>query len=682
MKQKEILQQFHTFYDALPEGICLIRDDKEETLLFANRTLLEIFQCAHMEDLQKLANGRFQPLVDPVDYKPLTWLARPHGSQYISFRIRTAKNLSRRLEGSLRKIAFPQVGMIWVLSLTSSLQDHSAMKQNPVTGLMGLHAFYQEARNKAVLRCAGSSQSDFTPVYLNITNFNIYNVTHGIPAGDRLLRFVARTLQAFYPNQLMAQISGDSFALLAPSGNLLSTLTQVIQTVDRAIDNPNITLKAGIYHPRKGQAIQDIFHAFDMAQMACNSVKKDASSSYAFYSTELAKKQQLRSFVLENFQKALDGGQIQAYFQPVVRTLSGRLCGLEALARWIDPEKGMIPPDSFIPILEESRLIHKLDAYVLDQAGRRLQERQLKHQPLIPISCNFSRLDFILSDPYQLVEETIRKYQLQRKSLCIEITESALIHDSYAFRKILEKFHQVNYQLWLDDFGSAYSSLNILHSYHFDELKIDRGFWQDLNEKGKKIITSIVLMAKTLGIHTLAEGVETEEQVAFLKKINCEKIQGYYYSKPLPYEALLCHLQSRGILTENPLETPLFDKAGLVNVLTDIPISLFTYNGESITLLYVNEAHEKSLQSMGIWKSMTETRQLHAANFPQWDKVRAFLDQSTASSRKSSMIYGYGSQYFRLCIRKLAEANGQYLCQGELYNVTVDQEKQETSRKL
>lgn len=112
MKQKEILQQFHTFYDALPEGICLIRDDKEETLLFANRTLLEIFQCAHMEDLQKLANGRFQPLVDPVDYKPLTQLARLHGSQYVSFRIRTAKNLSRRLEGSLRKIAFPQIGMI------------------------------------------------------------------------------------------------------------------------------------------------------------------------------------------------------------------------------------------------------------------------------------------------------------------------------------------------------------------------------------------------------------------------------------------------------------------------------------------------------------------------------------------------------------------------------------------
>lgn len=106
------------------------------------------------------------------------------------------------------------------------------------------------------------------------------------------------------------------------------------------------------------------------------------------------------------------------------------------------------------------------------------------------------------------------------------------------------------------------------------------------------------------------------------------------------------------------------------------------YNGESITLLYVNEAHEKFLQSMGIWKSTTGNRQLHAANFPQWDKVRAFLDRSTVSSRKSSMIYGYGSQYFRLCIRKLAEANGQYLCQGELYNVTADQKKQETNCEL
>lgn len=678
MEQKEILQQFHTFYDTLPEGICLVRTDEEETLLFANRALLEIFQCTCLEEFCKLARDHFQDLVDPADYKPLALQARPHRPQYVAFRVRTYKGHYRKLEGFLRRETFPEVGDVWILSLTSNLEKVTAMKHDTVTGLMGLHAFYQKARDKAVQKCADGTLPELTPVYLNITNFKLYNVTHGIPAGDKLLRFVGQTLQAHFPGQLMARISGDSFALLVPSKDLLPTLVQVIQTVDRSIGNPNITLKAGIYRTRKGQSVQEMLHTFDMAQMACNSVKKDANHSYAFYSPELAKKQQLRSFVLENFQKALDAGRIQVYFQPVVRTLTGKLCGLEALARWIDPEKGLISPGVFVPVLEETRLIHKLDAYILDQVGRQLQARQQNRQPLVPISCNFSRLDFLLTDPFQLVEETTRKYQLQRSSLCIEVTESALIHDTAPLRNALNNFHRAGYQLWLDDFGSAYSSLNVLHSYHFDELKIDMGFWQDLNEKGKKIITSIVLMAKTLGIHTLAEGVETGEQVAFLKKIGCEKIQGYYYGQPLPYEDLLRHLQNKGILTESALEGPLFDKAGLVNVLTDTPISLFQYNGEQMTLLFINEAYEKSLQTMGLQGLAAGNRQLHTSDFPQRIKIRVFLDKTMESFHENSMIYVDGGQYFRFRVKKLAGANGQYLCRGELHNITFDPKTRES----
>lgn len=672
MEQNAILEQFHTFYDNLPEGICLIRPDEEETILFANRGLLDIFQCPREDEFQSLTQGRFRGMVDPSDYHPLPRAEQHPAPFFLSFRIRTSLGHFRRLDGTLQQKTYPGLGPVWILTLASNLQKISAMQQDSVTGLMGLHAFYQKARERAVQNKGAGTLEEYCPVYLNLTNFKLYNVSHGLQAGDKLLRFIAHTLQAAFSGQLMARVSADSFALLLPARNLLPTLQKVLQEVDRAIGNPGITLKAGIYQPKEEQSVQEMLHTFDRAQMACDSIKKDTTRSYAFYTPELARTQELRSFVLENFQKALDAHQIQVYYQPVVRTLTGRLCGLEALARWIDPERGMISPGVFVPILEDTRLIHKLDAYMLEQIARRLHAQRENHQPLVPISCNFSRLDFILSDPFQLVEDITRKYKLQRDSLCIELTESALIHDSETLRKELAKFTDAGYKLWLDDFGSAYSSLNVLHNYHFDELKIDMAFWQDLNEKGRKIITSIVLMAKTLGVHTLAEGVETWEQVEFLKEIGCEKIQGYYYGKPLPFEELLLHLQDKGTLPETSLEGPLYEKAGLVNVLTDTPLSLFRYDGEKMTLLYINKAYEKVLQSTGTASLDQSNRQLHAYDFPQQNKLRTFLDKAMASSRELSMIYMEGGQYLRFKVRKLAGANGLFLCRGELHNITFD----------
>lgn len=671
VEQNTVLEQFHTFYDNLPEGICLIRPDEEETILFANQGLLDIFQCARQDQFQEMTQGCFRGMVDPEDYHPL-----PRAPQktpiFVSFRIRTSLGHFRRLEGTLQQKTYPELGAVWILTLSSNLQKVSAMQQDSVTGLMGLHAFYQKARELAVQNKKDGCLSEYYPVCLNLTNFKLYNVSHGLQLGDKLLRAIALSLQAHFPNALIARVSGDTFAMLAPSKGLLSTLGQTIQEVDRIIDNPGITLKAGIYQVRQDQSVQEMLHTFDRAQMACDSIKKDTTRSYAFYTPELAKAQELRSFVLENFQKALDQEHIQVYYQPIVRTLTGKLCGLEALARWIDPNRGMISPGVFVPILEETRLIHKLDAYMLEHVARRIHDRRLNHQPNVPISCNFSRLDFILSNPFQLVEDLVRKYSLQRESLCIEVTESALIHDSYALQKELNKFIRAGYRLWLDDFGSAYSSLNVLHNYHFDELKIDMAFWKNLNEKGRKIITSIILMAKTLGVHTLAEGVETWEQVQFLQEIGCEKIQGYYYGQPMPFDDLLSRLQLKGTLTETGLETQLYEKAGLLNVITDTPISLFRYDGEKMTLLYINKAYEKVLHSIGTADLQQSNRQLHAYDFPQQDKLRTFLDKAMVSGRELSMTYMEGGQYLRFRVRKLAGANGLFLCRGELHNITFD----------
>lgn len=246
----------------------------------------------------------------------------------------------------------------------------------------------------------------------------------------------------------------------------------------------------------------------------------------------------------------------------------------------------------------------------------------------------------------------VRKYGLQRNFLCIEVTESALVQHSSHIFQTLQKFHNSGYKIWLDDFGSAYSSLNVLHNYHFDELKIDQAFLKNLNDKGKEIITSIVLMAKTLGVHTLAEGVETEEQLAFLKKIGCEKIQGFYYSRPLPYEKLLTHLMRMHIKPENSLENQCYEQAGLMNVVSEAPLGLFRYTRKYATLLYINEAYQKVLASVGTHSLEEANENLLDPAYPFRDKFRMFLDQVADSTATHSLVYVDNGQYIRIKARK------------------------------
>lgn len=238
---------------------------------------------------------------------------------------------------------------------------------------------------------------------------------------------------------------------------------------------------------------------------------------------------EIRSYVISHIDEAVENGYIEIYYQPVVRTLTGKLAGMEALARWRDPVYGFLRPDQFIPVLEEERLIDKLDRYVIRECGRQLRRQIDAHRPIVPISFNVSRMDFQLMDVLSEIEAVVRENELPRDYLRIEITETAMVQDSDKILKMIDRFRGNGYSVWLDDFGSGYSSLNVLKDYHFDELKIDMEFLRAFNDTSRKIITSVVMMAKAIGIHTLAEGVETREQVRFLRSIGCEKIQGYHY---------------------------------------------------------------------------------------------------------------------------------------------------------
>jgi EAL domain-containing protein (putative c-di-GMP-specific phosphodiesterase class I) len=212
------------------------------------------------------------------------------------------------------------------------------------------------------------------------------------------------------------------------------------------------------------------------------------------------------------------------------------LCGCEALARWIDPKYGFLSQGDFIPILEENRLIHKLDVAIFESVWKDLRSHIDSGKPFVPVSLNFSRLDFELMDAVTVLNDLVTKYNVPRDYIHVEVTESAFTDNMDILKQSMDRFHELGFAIWLDDFGSGYSSLNVLKYYRFDALKIDMKFLSsfDKNPKSKDIIKSVVGLAKKVGMKTLTESVETKEQAEFLNVVGCGRLQGYLFGKPLP----------------------------------------------------------------------------------------------------------------------------------------------------
>ena len=325
----------------------------------------------------------------------------------------------------------------------------------------------------------------------------------------------------------------------------------------------------------------------------------------------------LDRYVVEHLDEALEQGRICAYYQPVVRTLTGKLCGLEALARWNDPKHGLLEPKSFIPALEEAKVIHKLDSHIIHLVCMQYRQCVEAGTPTVPISFNLSRVDFDLCDMFNVVEESVREFEVPRNMLNIEITETVFGTDPMYMSMMVRKFHDVGYQVWMDDFGAGYSTLNALKDFDFDELKIDMAFLNRFGDKSKTILASVVDMAKKLGIQTLAEGVETEEHRTYLRNIGCEKMQGFLYGKPLPFSPAKGMELIRSLGVESPSERQYFIAIGAVNTLslserdltansltqdyvTSMPFAIAEFSDDTFRVIHSNRVFREGLANVGI----------------------------------------------------------------------------------
>ena len=285
------------------------------------------------------------------------------------------------------------------------------------------------------------------------------------------------------------------------------------------------------------------------------------------------KDKELESYIENHIEEAIEKEWIQVYLQTNIRGLSKRVCGAEALSRWIDPVYGMISPGEFIPVLEKKRKIHLLDRYVMETICGELGERRRRGQFIVPISMNFSRLDFDVPKLLQGMEEIMERNSLPRNYVHIEITESAVMENEAYMKDTVRELHTLGYKVWMDDFGSGYSSLNLLKEFEFDTFKIDMRFLSDMGKKSLIIISSILYMAKEIGIHTVAEGVETEEQFRFLKVAGCERMQGYYFARPEPMKEWFVSMEESCEM-ETEEDCYLYDEIGFVNIISPVPFDL------------------------------------------------------------------------------------------------------------
>lgn len=409
----------------------------------------------------------------------------------------------------------------------------------------------------------------------------------------------------------------------------------------------------------------------------------------------------LEDFIIRNYKKAIDYHEIQAFYQPVIRTSSRQLCSFEALARWIDPEIGMIYPDEFIPVLEKAGLIHLLDAAILRQVCARLRSCITKGETPIPVSVNLSRLDFTLCDIFTVADDIVSDYQIPHDFVYFEITESVMAEQKELLTGIVNQFRSAGYQIWMDDFGSAYSSLNALKEFSFDELKLDMSFLRPFNLRSRRIVTAVVKMAKDIYIHTLAEGVETEEQYAYLRDIGCEKVQGYYFGKPMPYDQALDNLREKGIRIEPPQDRQFYDDIGGINFLSavpfmtreendslttarqlnSIPLTLAEFTAGEFRVLFYNSAFEEIAQSAALFHGVFTQEALCQPQplnlLPR--KIRNLMD-SVRVDGDGRMLFTINEQYYEIQARCMTRTKEKFCVLIRITNLTKDTQSEKTTQ--
>lgn len=485
-----------------------------------------------------------------------------------------------------------------------------APRIDAATGLLGKEAFFDEAA--AYLRHSGAR--DVSIVCFDVDHFKLFNDLHGLDCGDELLRYLGRALALrFSPDgaQPLARLAADTFALCA-TGIRPERVERIL--VDISSECPNgidAIVRAGVY--RIEDPASPVSIMCDRAVIALRTVKGSYFDRVALYDPGMREALVLEREVVAGIESALREDRIELFLQPKCNIRTGKIVGAEALARWRHPERGIVAPGEFIPLIERNGLVCSLDLRVWEKTAAWIRGFIDEGVQPVPVSVNVSRADIYLVDVAAELHALVERYGIEPSLIEVEITESAYSERPDRIVAAFDELAERGFTVLMDDFGSGYSSLNMLKDINVDVLKIDMRFLDRDDRRSKDIMESVIRMARWLDLPVIAEGVETREQVNFLLDVGCSYAQGYYYARPMEaaaFEALLtdgskvqheqCALQDarrpildfRDLLHENTISDRM-----LSSIIGSV--ALYSYADGDLRLIRGNEAYRRLIATLG-----------------------------------------------------------------------------------
>ena len=421
-----------------------------------------------------------------------------------------------------------------------------------LTGLPN-RALFLDRLEHAVRRKRREDAPGYAVLFLDLDDFKVVNDSLGHAAGDTLLVEVGRRLEScLRPGDTVARLGGDEFAVLLENVTDAAHLERIATRVGQAfapfaLEGHTLRVSPSIGMVSSEGGYTEVEALLRDADIAMYQAKAWGKGCYALFEPSMRERAKTRLTLEAELRTALAKEELRVHYQPIVATQTGELVGLEALVRWQHPERGMVSPGDFIPLAEEAGLIVELDRYVLKEACQQVKGWQERHGCDLTLSVNLSGQQFARSDLARYVQSVLQNTGFSAEYLHLELTESLLIGGSAQVTEVLAALRALGVKLHLDDFGTGYSSLSYLQRFSAHTIKIDRSFIRNLTESKESatLVRTIVLMADALDMNVVAEGVETEAQLAHLKELGCDYIQGYLFGKPLPAEESEVYLLRR-----------------------------------------------------------------------------------------------------------------------------------------
>lgn len=460
---------------------------------------------------------------------------------------KSGEKLPVEVNANYLKVHDQEISCVFVRDITDRKMHEQELVRiathDALTGIPNRACLYDRAEHAILINKRNGSYCSL--MIVDLDRFKLVNDTLGHDAGDYLLKVLSSRMVALLrESDTVARLGGDEFAIFIDSIEKVDECAVLADRVVKAVAEP-VNYKGKIIRPGASIGIaiapndaDDISSLLKCSDIAMYQAKREGGNQYRFYEPEMGKRIAKHIEIVNGLQRALDCRHFTLHYQPVYDFKTNELVSAEALIRWLDPDRGLVPPMEFIPIAEESDLILAIGAWVIEEICRQNREWKMQGFNIVPIAFNMSARQLQTYDIVNYIQEKIGQYGLNYSALSVEITESMVMEDPEAATKIIKQLRDLGVRVAIDDFGTGYSSLSYLQQFAFDVIKIDRSFVDRISGTNEDtvIANAIINLAHGLGRQVLAEGVETEFQRDYLRSRGCDLAQGFFYDKPLPAE--------------------------------------------------------------------------------------------------------------------------------------------------